>query len=30
MELAFGKVENITGKGENVGYQHCFPFPIIN
>ena len=22
----FDRVENIVGKGENVGYQHFFPF----
>ena len=25
--FAFDRVENIAGKGENGGYQHCLPFP---
>ena len=26
-ETAFGKVENIVGKGENAGHQHFLLFP---
>ena len=26
-EIAFGRVENIVGKGENAGYLHFLHFP---
>ena len=28
LEFVFGRVENIVGKGENVGYQHFLLFPL--
>ena len=27
LKFAFGRVENIVGKGENAGYQHFLLFP---
>ena len=27
LKYALGRVENITGKGENAGYQHFLLFP---
>ena len=27
LKHVFGRVENITGKGENAGYQHFLFFP---
>ena len=27
LKIAFGRVENIVGKGENAGYQHFLLFP---
>ena len=29
LKLAFGRIENIVGKGENAGYQHFSPFPTM-
>ena len=26
LKFAFGRVENIVGKGENAGYHHCLLF----
>ena len=27
MNYVFDRAENIVGKGENAGYQHCLLFP---
>ena len=27
LKIAFGRVENVAGKGENAGYQHFLLFP---
>ena len=29
LKLVMGRIENIVGKRENVGYQHFFPFPTM-
>ena len=29
LNFVLGKVENITGKGENAGYQHFLLFPQL-
>ena len=29
LKCVLGWLENIVGKGENVGYEHLFPFSTI-
>ena len=29
MDFVYDRVENIVGKGENTGYQHFSPFPMM-